>query len=136
MAVPVPSLSAGGQVSWLRTAWAWLRTHAWLAVVVSMGALASLWRLAVGREKAQARRADAEAARADAARASAERERRVQDAIRAIETRAAHVRAGIASRQADDWMAVAKDAETLRADVESSGSAADEVNRRMDKRGE
>ncbi len=122
-------------MTWLRTAWAWTRGHAWLAVAVALGALASLWRWTVGQRDRARRERDAEAARADAARASADRERRVQDAIRVIETRAGAARVVVVARQAERHDAHARDAEVLREQVETSGSAADEVNRRMDKRG-
>lgn len=112
-------------IAWLKRAWAWVSLALGLAVVALFG----LWRRS-------ARQAADERERAEAAAASAERERKVLDLTRAIEAKAAAKRAEIEAR-AEVAATAAEVAETeLRASVETAGSAADEVNRRMDARGQ
>ena len=97
---------------WLRRAWTWVSLALGLAVV----ALFSLWRRS-------AREAALERERADDAKASAAREREVADKVRAIEQRAEGRRAEIEARA---------EVAATTAEVAETGSAAAEVNRRID----
>ena len=111
-------------IAWLRRAWLWVSLALGLAVV----ALFSLWRKS-------ARQVALERERAEAAAESAAREREVADKIRVIEAKAEDRRKAAGALLAERRVEAAAVETQLRAEVAETGSAADEVNRRMDNRG-
>jgi len=116
----------GAVLTWLRTAGRW----AWVGLAVALMVLFGLWRSARGlvlRTKAQL--ADERAGR-EAAERSAQRERVI--AADGARLEAAHLLRGEAIRRelAQRSVLSARADEAVRAGVLSTGSAADEVNRR------
>jgi len=83
------------------------------------------------RDTARRDAADADA-RAIAAGDSARREQWVADVARRVEAKAAQRRAEVSARADRETVAATAEVARVRAEVQASGSAADEVNRRLD----
>jgi flagellar biosynthesis/type III secretory pathway M-ring protein FliF/YscJ len=121
--------------------WSWLRSRVWAAALAVGVVLAWLWNK-MRRQRDEARRdRDAALAERDASRRSAMREREIADASREIEARLAARKAereaaGKAREESFAHAIRASSAKTaeVASEVAQRGTAADELNRRIEKR--
>lgn len=113
---------------------AWLRAHvSWFALAAAV-VLGTLWLLAASARDEARRERDAEAARADAATQGAQRERQVFDDMLAATAEHERETATIEATRVESGARRTAARVRLSSSVDTTGSTADEANRRIEAR--